>query len=79
MSRTALARPAAQPVAPLTSLLARLRRHLAALDAAHDRQARFASLKDEDSRDLGLPHEAILGEPAQDQALPFFLQRRPRD
>lgn len=76
MSPATLARTAAQPFAPLTALVLRIRRHLAAVDAAHDRHSRFAALKDEDHRDLGLPHEAILGEPAQDPALPFFMQPR---
>ena len=76
MSPTAFFRMATLPFAPMTALVARLRRHLAAIEAAHDNQARFAALTEQDHRDLSLPYEGILDAPARDQALPFFLQRR---
>lgn len=75
MSPTALVRSAAQSFSPLAALISRLQRHGAAIEAAHDRQARFAALTEQDHRDLGVPFEVFMGERAYDPALPFFLQR----
>lgn len=76
MSPTALVRSAALSLSPLAALMSRLQRHRAAIEAAHDRQARFATLTEQDHRDLGVPYEVFMGERASDPALPFFLQRR---
>lgn len=56
-------------------LMARLRAHLARINSAHARQARFTPQALEISRDIGLPVELLLGHSAYDPALPFFLQR----
>jgi hypothetical protein len=53
---------------------ARVRRHLAGLDAAHARQARFAGLNGTESRDTGMSPQDLLCQTAYDPALPFFLQ-----
>jgi hypothetical protein len=75
MTHLALPRPAVA----LRPLLTRLHRHLTSLSEAHETQARFARLTKGDICDTGLPPEAILGTPAHDHALPFFMQRRAAD
>lgn len=79
MSPMTLVRSAALPLAPLTACLARLNRHVAAIEAAHSRHARFAALGQDASRDLGLPDEVLMDAPAWEPALPFFMQPRARD
>ncbi len=63
------------PTAPRRSLWQHLQAHLHSLTAAHARQARFNGLDASVPADTGLPPETVLGEPAYDPALPFFLQR----
>ena len=64
-----------QPL-PRPGLWQRLQNHLHNLTAAHARQARFNGLDASVPRDTGLPPEMVLGQPAYDAALPFFLQSR---
>ena len=59
---------------PRPRLLLRLQNHLHRLTAAYARQARFSGLDPSVPHDTGLPPEVVLGEPAYDPALPFFLQ-----
>ncbi len=59
---------------PRPGLWDRLCRHVASIDAAQARQARFNALTGEVSRDTGLPPETILGESPHDPALPFFFR-----
>lgn len=77
MSRLAQADAIHVPSAAITprlSLWARVRCHLASLNAAHARQLRHMHLGGEVSGDVGLPPEVVLGESTYDPALPFFLQ-----
>lgn len=55
-------------------LWARARNHLACITAAHTRLARLSPQMAAISRDVGLPVEDVLGQPAYDAALPFFFQ-----
>ena len=61
-------------ITPRPRLLVRLQNHLHRLTAAFARRARFSGLDASVPRDTGLPPEAVLGEPAYERALPFFLQ-----
>ncbi len=62
------------PPLPRPGFWQRLQNHLHHLTDAHARQARFAGLDASVPRDTGLPPEVVLGQPAYDTALPFFLQ-----
>lgn len=64
---------AARP-APVPGFLARLRRHVARIEAAMAGQARLTSLAPETLRDTGLSPDDLTGAPSHDPALPFFLQ-----
>lgn len=61
-------------IIPRLGFWAHLRGHFALLNRASARQARFAKLNGEETRDLALAPEDIMGESAYDPALPFFLQ-----
>ena len=73
MSTLAQAVPSKAPTSR-PGLWSRVQTHLAQLNAAHDRQTRFAHLNGSEARDTGLPPEVLLAEPAHADALPFFLQ-----
>lgn len=76
MSRLAHA-AAFQAAAPSSSdpgFLARLRRHLARLEAAMAGQVRLSAIPPETPGDTGLSAEDLTGVPSHDPALPFFLQ-----
>ncbi|MGQ0610423.1 MAG: hypothetical protein ACT4N9_04875 [Paracoccaceae bacterium] len=78
MSRPVPAITALPAFAPRAGLVAALRlalhQHLARIRAGHEASARLSGIADETLRDTRASAEALTGESAHQEALPFFLQ-----
>lgn len=74
MSRLVAAISALPAHEPHASLIARLRHHLGGVLAGHEANVRLSGISAEVLRDTRASAEALTGECAHQEALPFFLQ-----
>lgn len=59
---------------PANGLLSRIRRHFLRTRDGFDASARLSAIRPDTLRDTHLSAEALTGESAHQEALPFFLQ-----